>query len=340
MANQLLKKFIIILILLFAFSVINQTQIKAQEYGCSWAEQLGEGNCFFNPDQNQGCPSGYQNPDCDQFDGTSYDTCSGQMHSCQPLPTETPTPSPHPTTPPSYTCPICRPSGPGETCTNYGLIEGTGTCPTGYMCCQPRQTATPTIGPGPGCELSQTGASGNPVCLDPNKSLCSEYPTICCEDTDNCPEPPYENCILNPNQSGPCPSDYPVMCAGTGYCCVSTSDCEPISGVSDYTATDPFCSTRHGDGIDTAIGCIPISSGNVFVEWLFPKLLGIMGGIAFLLMLYGGFLVITSGGNQEKLKAGQETITSAVAGLVFAIFSLFLLQLIGIDILHIPGLIR
>jgi len=102
-------------------------------------------------------------------------------------------------------------------------------------------------------------------------------------------------------------------------------------------AVDPFC--PGGDThIDTAIGCIPITNGNVFVEWLFPRLLGIMGGIAFLLMIYGGFLVITSGGNQEKLQAGQETITSAIAGLVFTIFSLFILELIGIEILHIPGL--
>ncbi len=105
---------------------------------------------------------------------------------------------------------------------------------------------------------------------------------------------------------------------------------------TNVSGTDIFCDK--GDGINTAIGCIPITGGNAFVEWLFPKLLGIMGGIAFLLMLYGGFLVLTSTGNPEKLKAGQETITSAIAGLVFAIFSLFILRLIGIEILHIPGL--
>jgi hypothetical protein len=104
-------------------------------------------------------------------------------------------------------------------------------------------------------------------------------------------------------------------------------------------AVDPFCVPPVGnEGIDTAIGCIPVENGEYFVEWLFPRLLGVMGGIAFLLMLYGGFLVITSGGNQEKLQAGQETITSAIAGLVFTIFSLFILELIGIEILHIPGL--
>jgi hypothetical protein len=106
-------------------------------------------------------------------------------------------------------------------------------------------------------------------------------------------------------------------------------------------AVDIFCKPATGNqGINTAIGCIPIDDGNVFVEWLFPHLLGIMGGIAFLLMLYGGFLIITSAGNPEKLKTGQEIITSAVAGLVFAIFSLFILQIIGVDILQIPGLQR
>lgn len=129
------------------------------------------------------------------------------------------------------------------------------------------------------------------------------------------------------------------MCAGTGYCCIDQQSCQngPITGSGSFNQIDPFCSGGDTE-INTAIGCIPISDGNAFVEWLFPKLLGVMGGIAFLLMLYGGFVVITSGGNPEKLQAGQETITSAVTGLVFAIFSLFVLELIGINILHIPGL--
>ena len=101
-------------------------------------------------------------------------------------------------------------------------------------------------------------------------------------------------------------------------------------------AVNIFC--NGGNGINTAIGCIPIDSGTSFAQWFLPRLLGMMGGIAFLLMLYGGFLMITSSGDPEKIKAGQETISSAIAGLVFAIFSLFVLRFIGIDILEIPGL--
>lgn len=101
-------------------------------------------------------------------------------------------------------------------------------------------------------------------------------------------------------------------------------------------AVEIFCNGQ--DGINTAIGCIPIDSGASFAEWLLPRLLGVMGGVAFLLMLYGAFLMITSAGDPEKVKAGQETITSALTGLIFAIFSLFILRLIGVDILRIPGL--
>jgi len=92
------------------------------------------------------------------------------------------------------------------------------------------------------------------------------------------------------------------------------------------------------DQINTALGCIPIDTPTNFVGWLLPNMIGVVGGIAFLLMLYGGFIIITSSGDPEKVKAGQETITSAIAGLLFAIFSLFLLRLIGVDILRIPGI--
>jgi len=101
-----------------------------------------------------------------------------------------------------------------------------------------------------------------------------------------------------------------------------------------------FCDAGSGpdSGINTAIGCIPINSSEAFIKWLLPVLVGIIGGIAFLLMVYGAIQVLTSAGDPQKVKAGQETITSAITGLLFAIFSLFLLRLIGIEILHIPGL--
>ena len=94
------------------------------------------------------------------------------------------------------------------------------------------------------------------------------------------------------------------------------------------------CATNNG--VWTAIGCIPTTPQGIFsVAFTFG--IGIAGGIAFLLILFGGFQVLTSAGNPEQLNGGQELISSAVAGLLLIIFSIFLLKLIGYDILRIPG---
>ena len=92
-----------------------------------------------------------------------------------------------------------------------------------------------------------------------------------------------------------------------------------------------------GNCIDTAIGCIPVQDTGALVVWLFKWAVGVGGGIAFLLILYGGFLVMTSQGDPKRAAGGQETITSAVMGLIMMIFAVFILRVIGIDILGISG---
>lgn len=109
-----------------------------------------------------------------------------------------------------------------------------------------------------------------------------------------------------------------------------------------WAKVDEFCtSTGHGADssdpqINTALGCVPVKIDD-FVLWLLPKLFGVAGGVAFLLMVYGFFVVGTSGGNPKKVAGGQETITSAVTGLLLSVFALFILRLIAVDILKIPG---
>ena len=66
-------------------------------------------------------------------------------------------------------------------------------------------------------------------------------------------------------------------------------------------------------------------------------MLGIGGGIAFLFMLLGAFQMITSAGNPDSISAGKDRFTSAIIGLLFVIFSVLLLQIIGAGILKIPG---
>jgi len=99
------------------------------------------------------------------------------------------------------------------------------------------------------------------------------------------------------------------------------------------------------DEIQTALGCIntnflPTTNnpGGSFITSVLRLSVGLGGGIALLLMLYGTFIVTTSAGIPDKLKAGREIITSAIVGLIFIILSIFLMQLIGVSILGLPGL--
>lgn len=93
---------------------------------------------------------------------------------------------------------------------------------------------------------------------------------------------------------------------------------------------------NNNEGILTAIGCIPVNPGD-FIAKIFSIGLGIGGGLAFLLILLGGFQIQMSAGNPEKLNAGRELIEGAISGLLLIIFSVFILRLIGVNILAIPG---
>jgi hypothetical protein len=93
-----------------------------------------------------------------------------------------------------------------------------------------------------------------------------------------------------------------------------------------------------GDSIDTAIGCIPVltnDKGVSFMGFVLKWAIGVGSGIAFLLILYAGFMIMSAAGNPERLKAGQELMTSAISGLILLIFSVFILNFIGINILGI-----
>lgn len=88
----------------------------------------------------------------------------------------------------------------------------------------------------------------------------------------------------------------------------------------------------------SAIGCIPFNLDQFINEFLLNRLIGLAGIFAFFCIIYASFMMQSSQGNQEKLKKAQELLTSCIMGLIFIIFSVFILKLIGVDILKLPGL--
>lgn len=112
---------------------------------------------------------------------------------------------------------------------------------------------------------------------------------------------------------------------------------KPASQSNQRKEFNPYCDSAKTK-IDTAIGCIPVGSADSFIGWFLGWAIGIAGGIAFLFILIAGFMIMTASGSPERVQAGRELLTAAISGLLIIIFSVFLLKLIGVEILKIPGL--
>lgn len=91
--------------------------------------------------------------------------------------------------------------------------------------------------------------------------------------------------------------------------------------------------------VRTSIGDISVTPTG-FVSSLFSVILTIAGTGAFIIIVYSGYVFMTSRGDKEKVAAARDTLTSAILGLLFIIFSIIILETIGVDILKIPGLTR
>lgn len=86
----------------------------------------------------------------------------------------------------------------------------------------------------------------------------------------------------------------------------------------------------------TVFGCIP-SRPQDFIAIVLKFCLGIGGGIAFMAMLFGSFMLLTSAGDPQRINGGKQILTYSIIGLLVILFSVFILQLIGIQILGLPG---
>ncbi len=123
------------------------------------------------------------------------------------------------------------------------------------------------------------------------------------------------------------------FCVGGGAGCINEA-------VEDIPPPPPPCQKFNDLGeceeVNTAFGILKIDPTSV-IPTIFTFLLSISGLIILLIIIRSAYILMTSQGNPEKVKEAQERITSAIVGFLFLIFSLVILETIGVDILHIPG---
>lgn len=185
--------------------------------------------------------------------------------------------------------------------------------------------------------------------------------TNCSNRPSQCPQASYPDCFIS-DTSCSAPQDGTTVlpdsvcefsnAAGQTFCTYKAGVTLPPSLQEPSPSVDPTeapplppCASRRMEGGEF-IGCASVQTGlgraigvspERLIRDIFAVLLSISGGIALLLIIRASYMLMVSRGDPEKVAEAREILTSAIVGLLFIIFSVVILQVIGVDILKIPG---
>jgi hypothetical protein len=129
-----------------------------------------------------------------------------------------------------------------------------------------------------------------------------------------------------------------VLCdpsARYGVCCDTAAECTAIDTANDINCAN---TTFFRMGIRTAIGCLVTSDPMAFINQLLIWSVGIGVGLAFLTIIYAGFLISTASGDAKRLTQGKDYLLSAVMGLALIATAVVILNFIGVRIFALNSL--
>lgn len=88
-------------------------------------------------------------------------------------------------------------------------------------------------------------------------------------------------------------------------------------------------------GVD--VSTISNSSVGIYIKGIYKYLIGIVGILATLVMMFGGVLWLTAG-SSDRVKEGQEWIKSSLIGLLIALFSFVILATVNPELTKMKSL--
>lgn len=110
------------------------------------------------------------------------------------------------------------------------------------------------------------------------------------------------------------------------------SETKTTTGNQRAQVNNPLCGVDN-KGVSTAFGCLMAGDPPKMISQLLGWGAIVGAGIAFLMIIGAGIQIVLAGGDPKKIQAARELITSAIAGLLLIVFSVLLLNFIGVKIL-------
>ncbi len=91
------------------------------------------------------------------------------------------------------------------------------------------------------------------------------------------------------------------------------------------------------NSVQTDLGCINASNPLQFASDIYGMGLSLIGGVALLFIIWGGYTILSSQGNPSALAKGKSYIYYSIVGLVLAASGFAVYQLVARNILKLPG---
>jgi hypothetical protein len=121
---------------------------------------------------------------------------------------------------------------------------------------------------------------------------------------------------------------------GTGTGAGGTPPSTPTDGGgTDTGGTPPSTPTDGGAGGDSDYGLgeikdLPKGEISDVIVRIIRYVLGITGVILFAMLVYGGFMYMTSAGNEEQIKKAKNVLTYAIIGIVIIAFAFLITEFV------------
>ena len=90
------------------------------------------------------------------------------------------------------------------------------------------------------------------------------------------------------------------------------------------------------NNIVTDLGVLPCTPTG-FAQAIYSIGLTLIGAVALLFIVYGGYLILTSQGSPDQIAKGRSYITYAIIGIVLAVSGYALYQIVILNVIRLPG---